>query len=188
MAEITEQQRDQFIKQCIDSGMALSEIQKELAAQFDLHLTYMELRLIASDMAVSWDKQDAKAEAAKPKTPAKPAAAKAPGGAENPYGDADDGGDAEPPMGDDGMFDDDAADGQDGQDGSGGKTTIQISQIVRPGTSLSGTVKFGSGASGEWYVDGMGRLGYEPDEGSSKPTGQDLREFQAELRKALGGY
>ena len=78
------------------------------------------------------------------------------------------------------------ADATDDEAAPAGKTTVEISQIVRPGTSLSGKVHFGSGASGEWYVDGMGRLGFEPDEGSSKPNDQDIREFQVELRRALG--
>ena len=190
MSEITEKERDAFISKCIDDGMSLSEIQKALVAQFDLHLTYMELRLIAADLQVSWDKQDAKAEAAHPHTqPAPKAVAHAQPAqhgmrddAAAPEADAyaDDAMDADTDF----PAEDDAAAADDAAPAS--KTTVEISQIVRPGTSLSGKVHFGSGASGEWYVDGMGRLGFEPDEGSSKPNDQDIREFQVELRRALG--
>ncbi len=191
MSEITEKERDAFISKCIDDGMSLSEIQKALVAQFDLHLTYMELRLIAADLQVSWDKQDAKAEAAHPHTQPTPKAAAHAQPQQHGMRDeaaapevdayADDAMDADtdfPPEDDATAADDDAA--------PASKTTVEISQIVRPGTSLSGKVHFGSGASGEWYVDGMGRLGFEPDEGSSKPNDQDIREFQVELRRALG--
>lgn len=192
MSEITEKQRDAFISKCIDDGMSLSEIQKALVAQFDLHLTYMELRLIAADLEVSWDKQDAKAEAAHPHTqPAqKASAANAHAHSQSTRNDvADDMPDnyADDAMDSDSVdADDDAAPAADDDAAPADKTTVEISQIVRPGTSLSGKVHFGSGASGEWYVDGMGRLGFEPDEGSSKPNDQDLREFQVELRRALG--
>ena len=77
-----------------------------------------------------------------------------------------------------------AADGADNT--PRGTTTVEISKVVRPGASLSGTVKFGSGASGEWYVDAYGRLGFNADEGSSQPDQRDIQEFQAELQKALG--
>ena len=63
-----------------------------------------------------------------------------------------------------------------------------LSGQFRPGAAVSGTVKFGSGASGEWYLDQFGRLGFIPDEGSGKPDQQDIQEFQVEVQKALGGY
>ena len=49
---------------------------------------------------------------------------------------------------------------------------------------LSGTVKFASGSTAEWYVDNMGRLGLENLVGE-KPTQGDIEKFQVELDKAV---
>jgi hypothetical protein len=44
-------------------------------------------------------------------------------------------------------------------------------------------VQFGSGASGTWIVDQMGRLGF--DKLNGEPKEKDIQEFQVELRKVL---
>ncbi len=50
---------------------------------------------------------------------------------------------------------------------------------------LSGYARFASGAKAHWFLDEMGRLGLEPELGSSKPTAPDMQEFSAELRRML---
>ena len=136
----------------MSEGCSLSEVHKQLAEEYDISLTYLDLRLIAAELEVDWQKQDqkkqeeAKAEAAKdlsqqPEEPAAPA----------------------------------------------GGTTVTVSKVVRPGASISGDVQFASGAKAEWFVDAMGRLGLNPEPGSSKPTEDDLREFQMELQRKLSG-
>ena len=175
--------------ECLDSGMSLSELQNQLAERFDLHLTYMELRMLTADLQVNWSKQDAKAEAARPKTKA-PAAGAAAAGV--PAGQPEDAESADYP---DEAADDEAPEAPEApkapaaaDDALRGSTTVEISKLVRPGAAVSGTVKFGSGASGEWYLDQFGRLGFIPDEGSGQPDQQDIQEFQVEVQKALGGY
>ena len=188
MPEVSTQERDAFIMECLDGGMSLSEVQNQLAERFDLHLTYMELRMLTADLQVNWSKQDAKAEAAKPKIKPAPAASATPGSASampeessEAYG-APDGypGDEEAPESKPAPAATDNA--------LRGSTTVEVSKLVRPGAAVSGTVKFGSGASGEWYLDQFGRLGFIPDEGSGQPDQQDIQEFQVEVQKALGGY
>jgi hypothetical protein len=49
---------------------------------------------------------------------------------------------------------------------------------------FSGSVKFASGSTAEWYVDNMGRLGLENLVGE-KPTQDDVQQFQVELDKAI---
>ena len=182
MAEISNQERDAFIMECLNSGMSLSELQNQLAERFDLHLTYMELRMLTADLQINWSKQDAKVEAAKPKTkpapaPAVPSENTDAYGGEAPDGYPEDEAVPEPPTA-----------SPAGDDTLRGKTTVEVSKLVRPGTQISGTVKFGSGASGEWYFDQDGRLGFMPDEGSSQPDQKDIQEFQVEIQKALYGY
>lgn len=66
-----------------------------------------------------------------------------------------------------------------------GKTTVTLDTVVRAGAALSGKASFSSGAKAEWLIDAYGRVGLDPLPGSSKPTQQDLQEFQTELRRII---
>lgn len=183
----SDKERNAFILECLSQGMSLSELQDQLAQQHDIHMTYMELRMLTADLQVNWEKQDAKAQAAKTKNA--PAAsqpapgAPANGAQEEMPGDFND----EAPTADDLPEEDPTAPEAPAKDAVlRSKTTVEVSKVVRPGAAMSGTVKFGSGASGEWYLDQYGRLGFNPDEGSGNPDQQDVQEFQLELQKALG--
>ncbi len=65
-----------------------------------------------------------------------------------------------------------------------GRTQVEISPLVKPGCDINGTVTFASGASGEWFV-AEGKLDFSLDEGSSKPTHEDLSLFQIVLSSKL---
>ena len=65
-------------------------------------------------------------------------------------------------------------------------TVVEISKLVRPGMALSGSVKFASGSTADWYIDATGRLGLENLVGE-KPTPEDIQQFQVELQKAVSG-
>ena len=67
-----------------------------------------------------------------------------------------------------------------------GKTVVEISKLMRPGTALSGSVKFASGSTADWYIEQTGRLGLENLVGS-QPTQEDIQQFQVELEKAVYG-
>lgn len=54
---MTNQERDQFIAEQLNNGVKLADIQTRLEKEFDVRLTYMELRLIAADLEVNWQKQ-----------------------------------------------------------------------------------------------------------------------------------
>ena len=69
---------------------------------------------------------------------------------------------------------------------STGSTVVEVSKLMRPGTALSGTVKFASGSTADWYIDQTGRLGLENLVGE-KPTQEDIQQFQVELEKAVYG-
>ena len=174
---VSEQERNDFIMTCLNAGMSLNDVQNRLNEELDVHMTYMELRMLTCELQVSWEAQDRKAEAARPKSkPAPEAQQRAPQpAAEDAAAD-----DAVPAAeADDQEGDAEAADETNG-------TVVEVSKVVRPGCSMSGSVKFGSGASGEWFLDSYGRLGFEPDEGSPELTQADQRSFQAALYKALG--
>lgn len=162
-----------FMTEELQNGKSLSEIQTLVNEKFSLRMTYMEIRILASELeSVDWKALDprAQAEAAKrAKEEAKKTAAGTEAGGDIPEtaeGEAD----AAPA-------------------GTAGKTVVELSKLARPGMMLSGTVKFASGSTAEWYVDNMGRLGLENVKGE-KPTREDIEAFQIELenvaRKAMG--
>lgn len=146
-------ERDQLIARLISEGNSLSDIQKILKDQHNIQMTYMELRLISSDLSVSWEKCDEKNSKQASRIIDK---------------NAGDG------------LDDSAAD-------TAGGTIINVSKVVRPGSVVSGDVRFKSGAKAEWHLDQLGRLGLNPKGDSEKPSEEDLREFQMELQKVLQG-
>ena len=177
------QEIKEYIAGRVTEGVSLSHIQDELKAK-GVKMTFMELRLIASEIESGVFKAGEKAaEPAPEREPAPQAAADVPAEEEVPFGpgpgeeetaEAPLPGPAAPA---------DAAD-DTAEKKLRGKTTVTLSRIQRPGFMASGSVTFGSGASGEWVLDQMGRLGFEKMEG--QPDQQDIQEFQMELRKAFG--
>ena len=89
----------------------------------------------------------------------------------------------EEPQADDVAETDDAV---SGEESAGNGTVVEISKLVRPGFMLSGTVKFASGSTADWYIDNANRLGLENLVGE-KPTQEDIQLFQMELQRAITG-
>ena len=142
---MTNEERKPIIRELLKKGFTLSEIQDYLRKEKDDSITYLELRLLLSEIP------DAK-------LPEKELPKPLPLPAEQPT----------PEKGE-----------------AAGKLSISVDQVPQPGSMLSGYARFGSGAKGHWFLDEMGRLGLEPELGSSKPTQQDMQEFGTELRKML---
>lgn len=53
------EQRKQFVAQKLNAGLSLGDVQKALAEE-GVTMTYLDLRLLASELKVDWQKQDAK--------------------------------------------------------------------------------------------------------------------------------
>lgn len=191
---MTNKERNELIAQKLNEGMSLSDVQKLLADEHGLRMTFLDLRLIAADLSVDWQKHD------KPKKPAPAAVVAAPAAdagagetdalteAEDAY-DEDDDEVAESGAEDDevaaareGDADDDATDADD--DGSGTRVTLDAQP--RRGTAMSGAVRFASGLHGGWYMDQTGRLGLQLAEGQdAQPSEDDIRLFQSKLSALL---
>lgn len=151
---MTNEERKPIVKQLLTDGRTLSEIQDFLRKEKGDSITYMELRLLLSEIP----------EAKLPekellKTVLPPAMPPPPGAG------------AKPPAA--------------GAEMSGGKLSISVDQTPAPGAMLSGFARFSSGAKTHWFLDETGRLGLEPELGSSKPTQKDMQEFSTELRRML---
>ena len=72
----------------------------------------------------------------------------------------------------------------------GGKVTVTVDQITRPGSIVSGKVTFSDGQVADWYLDQMGRLGVVPKQQGYKPSAADVQDFQIVLQQEVAklGY
>lgn len=52
------EERNQFIAVKLDEGMSLPEVQKLLADEHGINMTYLELRLATAELPVDWKKHD----------------------------------------------------------------------------------------------------------------------------------
>jgi hypothetical protein len=156
-AVMTNEERKSIVGQLLIKGQTLSQIQDYLHKEKNDPITYMDLRLLLSEMP---DAKLPEKEAPKTVLPAANAAAK-----DAPKDLAALSGAKEP--------------------AAGGRLSISVDQMPAPGSMLSGYARFSSGAKAHWFLDDMGRLGLEPELGTGKPTQTDMQEFSTELRRML---
>lgn len=170
---MTQQEIKAFIADGIAQGLSLSKIQDALTAE-GTHITYMELRLLASEIEVSQlEKLDKpKAKPAAPAAPAEPA----------PVPGMEEGDDEEltPPEAPAALS---AGEAAPETAPAAGKTVVEVNPIAKPGFLVHGSVKFASGVTADWFLDQDYRLGLSNNSG--KPTETDIMEFQKELQKVL---
>lgn len=170
--ELTEQQR-QAVKEWLAAGASLSDVQRSLKSEFNLTMTYMDVRLLVLDIgAAVKDKPEPKPLKAEPLEPG-PAAAGPDEELEYEPGHPGEGeGEAfEEPLPDEG----DAA----------SKVTLTLDRLVVPGAMVSGTVVFSDGVKARWLIDQYGRFGLEPETPGYRPSNADLQAFQMQLRTEL---
>jgi hypothetical protein len=160
---LTEDQR-KSVSTWIAQGAKLGEIQNRLAQEFGIKLTYMESRFLVDDLKLV------------PKDPEPPKVAELPVAA------------AKPPLTAKPAPDEDIA--EIPAPASGGKVSVTVDQITRPGAIVSGKVTFSDGQIADWYLDQMGRLGVVPKQQGYKPSQADVQDFQIALQQEMAklGY
>jgi hypothetical protein len=152
---MTNEERKQVVKELLGKGQSLSQILDYLHKEKSDTITYMELRLLLSEMP---DTKLPEKEVRKTVPPPESLPSiGAPKDAVVAGGDAP----------------------------AGGKLSISVDQVPAPGAMLSGYARFASGAKAHWFLDETGRLGLEPELGSGKATQKDMQEFSTELRRML---
>jgi hypothetical protein len=158
---LTEEQR-QRVAAWITQGAKLSEIQTRLASEFGVKVTYMEARFLVDDLKLT-PKDPEPPKVVVPET--KPAADAVPPTQALPAADP-----ALPPL--------------------GGKVSVGVDQITRPGAIVSGKVTFSDGQTADWYLDQTGRLGVVPKQQGYKPSPADVQDFQLALQQEVAklGY
>jgi hypothetical protein len=141
----------------VNDGLGLSEVQKRLANDHGLTLTYMETRFLVDDLDL--DLQD----------PAEPEPSSQGDGA-----DAD----SPAPSQEDAAVSDDPA----STDSSG--VAVDVDKVMRPGALASGSVTFPDGVTTQWQLDQFGRLALTPKD-DYKPSEENLMAFQEQLQVEL---
>ena len=186
-------EQKQTVAAWVASGDNLSVVQKKLAEQFKVSLTYMDVRFLVDDLGLELKNAAPKADAsdvtkaapaggAARTEPAGPAAKKGfleklkekVGVGQGGEGDLPEEDLAETPMEDDGA-----------QPAGPGGLTLDVDRIVRPGSVVSGTVTFSDGVTGKWALDQYGRLMLETAQKGYQPTAADVQVFQRELQIQL---
>ena len=141
-------------------GAKLSEIQTRLAEEFKIKLTYMEVRFLVDDLKLTLKDPEP------PKVAAPTAATPAKLTAEkNP-----------------------APEGT--LPASGGKVSVSVDQITRPGAIISGKVNLSDGQTADWHLDQTGRIAFVPKQQGYKPSQADVQDFQIALQQEVAklGY
>ena len=149
-------------------GASLDEIQKRLVAEFGVHLTYFDLRMVVADLPQPEDPESPE----KPEDPENPEDPEDPENPENPE-------DPENPENPENPEDPESPENQ-------AKVSVSVDALMIPGTMASGDVTFSDGVKGKWYLDQMGRLGLGGDLPQGyRPSPADGAMFQARLMEAL---
>jgi len=155
--QLTDDQK-QKVNQWVTEGCGLSEIQKRLRDEFNLALTFMDVRFLVLDLGIKLKDQvtlKTTAPIELDKISAEPAMAAEP---EMPPDEA--------PLG-------------------GGSVAVEIDRVMKPGALISGTVTFSDGMSGSWSLDQTGHLGLSTTREGYRPNQNDLQAFQQELTRLI---
>ncbi|HWN93759.1 MAG TPA: hypothetical protein VNT99_01890 [Methylomirabilota bacterium] len=144
----------------IGEGAKLSEIQTRIGKEFGISMTYMDVRFLIDDLKLK--PKDAPSAAPVNIAPPKESVGTTP--ANSPAATV-------------------GAPLPEGQ--TGGAVSVTVDQIARPGSVVSGRVKFSDGQGGAWLIDQMGRPGLIPDQQGYRPAPADIANFQAQLQNEL---
>ncbi len=186
---MTEEQK-KAVASWADEGAGISEIQNRLASEFDVHMSYMETRLMLMDINVS-----VKDKVTAPKKNDSD-------GISTGEAEVSEDEDGEEYAGDEDSADADSADalsgGADGEEtadegesgekeNSGGDVSVEVNRIAQPGFVVTGSAVFPDGVSAEWGITNDGRISFVPSKPGYRPSAEDMRKFQLKLRDALYG-
>jgi hypothetical protein len=184
----------------IAAGDNLSAVQKKLREQFQVSMTYMDVRFLVDDLNLTLKDPTPKADASDvtkakipPAAPAKPAPAPEKKGlldkakeklglGGKPEADTDDASaDGQLPTPDDEGLEDDSF------PPAAGNVTVDVDGVTLiPGAIASGTVTFSDGVTGKWIVDQYGRPGFtEISQPGYRPSKEDAQLFMQQLDDAL---
>jgi hypothetical protein len=164
------------VSEWVASGDNLYAVQKKLAEQFKVSMTYMDVRFLVDDLNLLIKDPEPKADASDvgKAAPAKPAPEK--------KGFLDK---AKEKLGLAGSEGEPVAEEEDPLPPSG--VTVTVDKVsINPNAMASGTVAFPDGVTGRWIVDLQGRPGLvQVSKPGYRPSPPDAQAFMQELSMAL---
>jgi len=187
-------EQKQSVAAWVAAGDNLSLVQKKLAEQFKLSMTYMDVRFLVDDLGLELKNAAPKADASDLSKAAAAGAGATPPRSASPekkgfidkmkekvgLGPVEDE--------DDLPAEDFAADAPGDLPtppaGPGG-VVLDVDRIVRPGAVVSGNVTFSDGVAGKWALDQLGRLMLETPQKGYQPSPADVQSFQRQLQAQL---
>jgi hypothetical protein len=153
---LDQEQKDK-VAAWIAEGIKLSEIQQRLESEFGIRMTYLDVRFLVDDLKLTPKDEERPVD----RIPeASPAADQIPGSPANAVPNP-------------------------GPTSAPGQVSVTVDAVTRPGSVISGKVRFSDGNSAEWFLDQMGRLGLAPVVQGYKPSPEDLQAFQTELQNQI---
>ena len=148
----------ELVRQWASAGVDLNGIQKNLAAECGVHMTYMDVRFLLLDHGIEIAVPSA-APAPEPEAPAPQAPAEPVESAPAPVPGA----------------------------GQVGKPVVTLDELMLPGTLISGKVQFSSGTKGGWQIDQLGRFAWNDLEGQPTPEELQAFQFELTQILSRGG-
>ena len=153
---VTAEQLD-MVRAWAAAGVDLNGIQKNLAAECGVHMTYMDVRFLLLDYGI----EIAVPSAAPAPEPAAPAA--------QPAVEPVEAVPAPAPA------------------GPVGKPVVTLDELMLPGTLISGKVQFSSGTKGGWQIDQLGRFAWNSLEGQPTPEELQAFQMELQMLLSRGG-
>ena len=155
--ELTDAQKA-AITQWIQEGRSLADVQRSLREDFEISITYMDVRFLVDDLDIAVFEEEPEASEL----------------SEAP----------EVASGEDTTTEPTEAELVD--DVSNGAVTVDVDAIPRPGSLVNGTVVFSDGVSLGWQLSAAGQLGLIPgDDPEYRPSPEDVQSFQSQLEEVL---
>jgi hypothetical protein len=178
----------------IAAGDNLSAVQKKLIEQFQLSMTYRDVRFLVDDLELQLKDPAPKVDTNDvTKTPPPPTARPVAAAPEKKgmldklkekvgLGSSDQNADDEDELPADEFPEDEPMPAAPVGEGT---VTVELDRVVRPGFAMSGAVTFSDGVAGKWALDQYGRLMLDTGTPGYKPSTPDVQAFQRELQLQL---
>lgn len=167
MAELNTEQK-QKVSEWAAEGATLNDIQSRLKSELGLTLTYMDCRLLVTELGVSLKDKTVKPVATPP--------------VETAVSQPEPEWDNLPEEEEEGAWP--IQDTPAAVEGSV-PFVIEADELTVPGMLVSGTTTFSDGTKGKWSLDEMGRLSLKTDKTGYQPPAADVPKFQQGLEKIL---
>ena len=136
------------VSQWVSEGESIANIQNLLKQNFDLGLTYMDVRFLVDDLGVVYKDSNEIAEDTEDKELETETATE--------------------------------------ENNETGGVIVDVDAVIRPGSLVSGNVRFSDGVALGWQLTSTGQLGLIPgDDPEYRPSNEDLQAFQTQLQEVL---